>query len=140
MRIRTWDVGDGREDALEFVSVTNGLTGEKLKHLEYRRDGVWIAEAEDAKQIPSQFVLEQNYPNPFNSTTKIRYGIPNAANVVLDVYNLLGEKVAKLVDVQHQKPGYHEILFDAEGLSSGVYFYAISAGQTRVTRKGILLR
>lgn len=95
--------------------------------------------------IPSEFTLDQNYPNPFNPTTKIKYSVPELADVRINVYNLLGEKVRTLVN-QTQQPGNYEVSFDASSLSSGVhhasgvYFYELNAGNFRRTRKMILLR
>ncbi len=89
--------------------------------------------------IPDDFRLEQNYPNPFNPSTKIRYGLPKESNVVLTIYNILGEEIARLVDDVHSA-GYYEATFDATNLSSGVYIYRISAGNFTQIRKMLLIR
>ena len=85
------------------------------------------------------FRLEQNYPNPFNPSTSIRYGLPHNSQVSVVVYNTLGQLVATLVQGD-QEAGYHEVRFDASGLSSGVYIYRLSAGQLVQARKLMLLR
>ncbi len=94
-------------------------------------------------QLPEEYSLSQNYPNPFNPTTLIRYALPAVSNqlsaVTLEVYNILGQKVATLVD-QEQKPGYYDIGWDASSLSSGIYFYRLNAGEFSQTRKMLLLR
>jgi hypothetical protein len=85
------------------------------------------------------FKLEQNYPNPFNPSTTISFSIPNEEFVSLKVFNSLGEEVAELLN--EEKPaGNYSLPFDASLLSSGVYFYKISAGSFVETRKMILLR
>ena len=81
---------------------------------------------EDNRAVPIDFLLEQNYPNPFNPGTTIKFALPYSGDVVLDVYNLLGERVARLVNGKISA-GYHEVQFDARGLSSGIYIYRITA-------------
>jgi hypothetical protein len=78
-------------------------------------------------ELPKQFVLFQNYPNPFNPSTQIRYGIPKASDVKIDVYNTLGQKVMTLVEGR-QSAGYHIVTWNAKWAASGVYFYRIQAG------------
>ncbi len=95
---------------------------------------------EPTDNVPQKFSLGQNYPNPFNPSTIISYNLPEQAQVRLDVYNILGEKVSSLVD-KVQQAGLHEVTFDASRLASGVYFYRLSAGQGYTqTRKMILLK
>ena len=77
--------------------------------------------------VPLEFLLFQNYPNPFNPSSTIKFGIPEAAVVKLDVYNLLGQKVKSLVNAQ-KSAGYHTVTFNASDLSSGMYIYRIQAG------------
>jgi hypothetical protein len=89
--------------------------------------------------VPSEFALEQNYPNPFNPSTTIRYSLPLRARVTLTVFNSLGQQV-ELLRGEEQEAGYHEASFDATGLSSGVYFYRLTAGTTVLTRKMLLVR
>ncbi len=89
--------------------------------------------------IPREFVLAQNYPNPFNPATKIRFGLPRAVHVTVTIYNLLGEKVAILVN-EARPAGYHVLDFRADGLASGLYLYHIRAGEFQAVRKMLLVK
>jgi hypothetical protein len=77
-------------------------------------------------QLPTEFSLSQNYPNPFNPSTVIEFALPQSANVSLTIYNSIGEKVAELLK-GNMNSGKHSVTFDASNLSSGIYFYRISA-------------
>ncbi|MBU2446710.1 MAG: carboxypeptidase regulatory-like domain-containing protein [Bacteroidetes bacterium] len=89
--------------------------------------------------IPTGYELMQNYPNPFNPSTLIKFGIPEKSNVNIAVYNLIGEKVVDLVS-EEMNAGYHEIQFNANQLSSGVYLYRIEAGRFISVKKMLLLK
>ena len=89
--------------------------------------------------IPSSIHLEQNYPNPFNAVTVIQYSLPEAANVSLIVYDVLGRVIKNLVD-DEMEAGVHKVQFEANELSSGLYFYRLTAGQQSIVRKMMLLR
>lgn len=97
----------------------------------------------DIKEIPNSipvdFVLEQNYPNPFNPTTNISFSLPEASNVVLKVYNLLGQEVATVLH-QFMNAGKFEVSFDASDLPSGIYTYSLSAGNFNSVKKMMLLK
>jgi len=85
------------------------------------------------------FQLQQNYPNPFNPSTKINYQIGKESLVQLKVYDVLGNKVARLVD-EYKTSGSYEVEFNASKFSSGIYFYKLQAGGFVETKKMILLR
>ncbi|MBU0559416.1 MAG: S8 family serine peptidase [Bacteroidetes bacterium] len=88
---------------------------------------------------PYSFGLEQNYPNPFNPRTVIKFQVPSSKFVMLKVYDLLGKEVQTLVN--EQKPaGSYDIEFNADNLSTGVYFYTLTAGNFTETKKMVLLR
>ncbi len=91
--------------------------------------------------IINEFRLEQNYPNPFNPTTKIVYQIAKSSHVTLQVFDLLGKKVAELVNSE-QTPGLYQVHFSAIDytLSNGVYFYTLQAGNQIITKKFVLLK
>jgi WD40 repeat protein len=97
------------------------------------------ATAADREEFAESIFLAQNYPNPFNPSTTIRYGLPSRSHVTLTVFNALGQQVATLVEGE-QEAGFHEAVFDASGLASGVYLYRLTAGSFVDTRKLILVR
>lgn len=85
------------------------------------------------------FNLQNNYPNPFNPSTVIKYEIPEASNVTLTVFNILGQRVATLVNEQ-KSAGAHQIQFDASNLSSGSYIYRLEAGNHVQSRQMLLIK
>ncbi len=99
-----------------------------------------VAEGNPFVGIPNQFSLSQNYPDPFNPSTVISYNLPVRSYVTLIVYNLLGKEVATLVKGSEQA-GKYSINFNANGLSSGVYFYSLITGSGKhFVKKMILLK
>jgi hypothetical protein len=90
---------------------------------------------------PAEYTLSQNYPNPFNPSCKIGFGVSGLGSrwIRLSVYDILGREVAVLVD-QRKEPGFHEVTFDGHGLSSGVYFYRLTAGDFTRTERMLLVR
>jgi hypothetical protein len=111
-----------------------GTTGRGI----YRGTGV-IAHAAEPAQVPAQFSLAQNYPNPFNPSTKIAYTINARMPILLMVYDVLGREVETLVD-EVKDAGTHEVLWDAKGRASGVYYYRLSTATSVQTRKLVLMR
>lgn len=89
--------------------------------------------------LPVDYELLQNYPNPFNPATTIRYQIPKFSHVKLTVYDVLGHRVAMLVN-EEKSPGEYSVSFNASSLASGIYFYRIKAGGFIQTKKLILLK
>jgi hypothetical protein len=90
-------------------------------------------------QIPKEFALYQNYPNPFNPTTKIKYDLPKATNVTIEIYNMLGQKIVTLVN-SYKAAGSHSALLDASLLSSGVYLYRIQADKFSQVKKLVVMK
>jgi hypothetical protein len=88
---------------------------------------------------PENFILYQNYPNPFNPTTTMKFELPVAGNVKINVYNSLGQLVETLVN-KEMESGYHEVNFNASRYSSGVYLYQLQAGDVVVTKKMLLIK
>ena len=98
-----------------------------------------ITDVEDKEQFPTEFSLEQNYPNPFNPSTTISFSIPKEDFVSLKVFNSLGEEVAELLNETKPADNY-SVSFNASTLTSGVYFYKISAGNFVETKKMLLMK
>jgi hypothetical protein len=98
-------------------------------------------DAKTNSPIPRRFELYQNYPNPFNPSTTIKYDLPKESRVKIVVYDILGRKVATLVD-EMKKAGSYQVIWDANRLASGVYFYrteAVSADKRFVDVKKMIL-
>ena len=94
---------------------------------------------ESAPGVPARFALEQNYPNPFNPTTGIRYQVAGVSPVKLVVYNILGQEVSTLVN-EVKQPGTYTVQFDGSKLSSGFYFYRMTAGNFTSTKSMVVLK
>jgi hypothetical protein len=122
-----------------LIFVTAEAVGFTLPPLPPLPFGAVYTSTEDAADVPGAFRLEQNYPNPFNPATRIRYTLPDAAPVRLDVFDLLGRRVAVLAD-GFQPPGTHEVTFDARGLPGGPYFYRLQAAGRIETRAMLLIK
>jgi uncharacterized delta-60 repeat protein len=92
-----------------------------------------------SNQIPKDFSLSQNYPNPFNPTTNIKFDVVGAGDVKIVVYDVMGREVQTLVNEKLQ-PGTYEAAFDGSQLTSGVYFYKITAGDFSETKKMLMIK
>jgi hypothetical protein len=91
------------------------------------------------QNLPKNFKLEQNFPNPFNPVTVIRITIPYSCSVSLVIFNILGEQVATIYD-DHLPAGEFDFNWNASGMSSGIYWYRLQAGNYTETRKMVLMR
>ncbi len=89
--------------------------------------------------IPAEVSLTQNYPNPFNPSTTIEYALPRSTYVKLEIFNVLGEMISLLKDGS-QNAGYHSVVFEVEGLPSGIYFYRLQTEDFVETKKLVLMR
>jgi hypothetical protein len=98
-----------------------------------------VLDVQGVQGQPGAFALWQNYPNPFNPSTTIRYSVPAAGNVTLKVYSILGQEVGVLASGFHQS-GMHRVRFDARGLASGVYFYALEGAGRVVVQKMMVVK
>ena len=88
---------------------------------------------------PLEFTLEQNFPNPFNPSTTINYSVPKAGFVTVKIYNSIGVEVMTLVNGNHIAGNYTEVI-DMSGFSSGIYFYTMTSGDFKETRKMMLVK
>jgi hypothetical protein len=123
-----------------FIDLNNGwIVGEYGLILRTTNGGVSFVEEEQTGELPIEFSLSQNYPNPFNPSTIIKYSVPQTSHVQIKVFDVLSNELEILVN--EEKPvGTYELNWNANRLSSGVYFYRIQAGSFVQTRKMILLR
>ncbi len=90
-------------------------------------------------RLPKQFILFQNYPNPFNPLTTIKFSLPQLSDIKLRIYNTLGQLI-QIIEQKGLAPGVHEIVFDGTGISSGIYYYVVSAGNYTANRKMLLIK
>ena len=104
-------------------------------------DTTLVSVNDELIELPVGFKLLQNYPNPFNPSTKIKYEVPqsNDGVVTLIVYDVLGGEIETLVN-EYKQAGHHELTWNAEEIPSGIYFYSLTAGSFRETKKMILLK
>jgi len=131
--------GDTSTDSFSFVKqgVIDGHPESAWSNYGDSFDG-WII-GSDVATIPDAYFLYQNFPNPFNPTTSIYFALPKASHVQLSVFDLQGRLVTDLINGTRQA-GFHEITFDASGLSSGMYFYKIQAGDFSAVNKMALVK
>jgi hypothetical protein len=95
------------------------------------------AGVEQVDATPGDFTLSQNYPNPFNPSTEITFTLPQASQVSLRVFNLLGQEVASLVN-EFRNAGTHRVTFDASNLATGMYIYRLESGANSLAKKMML--
>ena len=103
-----------------------------------------LATSVDSDDLPADYVLEQNYPNPFNQTTWIRYGVAEAGEVGVIIFNMFGQRV-RILESGFKEPGYYHVQWDGSDqsglpVSTGVYFVMMQYGSHRLIRRVILIR
>jgi len=137
------DRGNGRTVFLSFgFEGINSLSTRLYvmqRVLGYFDGSVILGVADEASEIPSEFNLNQNYPNPFNPYTTIRFEIPRRSFVSLRAYDILGREVATLINSE-MGAGRFKAVFDGTALSSGIYFYRLSAGGFQLSKRFLLLK
>jgi len=130
------DVGD----TTVSIKVEDGSGGNSFQTWEIVvKDSVITKISRKMVNKVGHFIVRQNYPNPFNHITHIRFGLPKAADVLLEVYNTLGQKIATLAKARFSA-GYHEVTFEAGDLPSGIYLLYFKADDYTQTRKMILMK
>ncbi|TLY31121.1 MAG: T9SS type A sorting domain-containing protein [Ignavibacteria bacterium] len=142
-----------KRDAKHFT-LTDAENGKKMKPVDLSASGSiaslksginkLILRVDGGAPIPMEYSLGQNYPNPFNPTTQFTVGLPEAGRLEIAVYNVLGQKVATLVD-EVRDPGYQTVLWnstaqDGHAVSSGVYFVRMNADKFTAVRKIMLMK
>ncbi len=127
----------------EYTFIDKDLSNKKyfyrLKQVDYDGSYRYSNVIEVDVRSLDEYVLEQNYPNPFNPTTTIGYILKEKTNTKLVLLNAIGEEVSVLLNEEQDK-GYHKVEFNAEKLSSGVYYYQLRAGSFIETKKMIYLK
>ncbi|MCP4583178.1 MAG: DUF1565 domain-containing protein [candidate division Zixibacteria bacterium] len=98
-----------------------------------------MTDIQDISYLPYKLSITQNYPNPFNASTSIYFSLPRSEDVNLTVYDILGRKVEELAAGEHEA-GMHRVIWQADGYSSGLYFYVLETEKSRISRKMMLLR
>jgi hypothetical protein len=143
--------GDDNWDQFRSVIQTSGsnyiITGEFESITDPGQTDLWLIKTapdvsavyEDQNSAINNFQLRQNYPNPFNPSTTIKFTLQKTEQVKIELYNTLGQRVEILLN-QPMKAGNHEIEFNAQNHSSGIYFYRIQAGEFQDVKKMVLLR
>ena len=108
-------------------------------NLAYQRSAAISTDLDEPASLPDEFRLFQSYPNPFNPSTTIKFQLPKPDRVRIEVFNVLGQRVALLLD-ERLPAGIHRIPFDAGNLSSGLYIFRVNAGEIYATRKMIRMK
>ena len=121
------------------IIAADGKYSYRLKQIDYLGRYGYSEIIEIELRAFNSYLLEQNYPNPFNPATTIGYGIKEKSSVKILILNSIGEEVASLVDAEKES-GYHTVVFNANNLPSGVYFYQLKAGSFIEIKKMILLK
>jgi len=94
---------------------------------------------EHTEHLPETYRLYSNYPNPFNPLTRIKFALPEPEHVELIIYNIIGQKIVTPIK-KTMNAGEHEIDFNADNLSSGIYYYKLHAGEFQDVKKMVLLK
>lgn len=127
-------VGEDTPDRIQNLGYVAPLAADEMAKLATPQ-GI-----EDGASIIKGYELHQNYPNPFNPTTTISFHIPWKTTVTLKVYDVTGKEVATLISGETMGAGSYQVVFDGANLSSGIYFYKLTANSVTMTRKMVLVK
>ncbi|MFH1700754.1 MAG: T9SS type A sorting domain-containing protein [Candidatus Zixiibacteriota bacterium] len=134
------DNDEAAKDIAEMINegqiVPAGMLDPTTANIAYKQN--------DAEQLPTEFSLSQNYPNPFNPSTEISFALPDAVDVKLDIFNIMGQRITSLINA-HLEAGLHSVVWDGKDsfgrpAASGIYFYRLEAGIYSDTKKMILMK
>ncbi|MCK9409391.1 MAG: T9SS type A sorting domain-containing protein [Bacteroidetes bacterium] len=133
--------------SMAFIGDSIPMAGDTLSILMHKGLSVYdslridqpSAIANTTLQLPGTFQLHQNFPNPFNPTTTIRYALPYSVHVKLTIHDILGREVAVLVN-DRQSAGWNDVLWNANGMASGIYFYRLQAGSYSESKKLLMVK
>ena len=121
-------------------NVASGNYGYRLKQIDFNGNFEYFNLSNEVNVgVPAEFELSQNYPNPFNPSTQISFALPSDGKVSLKVYDMTGKEAMTLLN-EVKTAGYYSVNFNASSLSSGVYFYTISANDFTATKKMMLIK
>ncbi len=135
--LELWWIGQDRDRRLEVVTIVDALQQQPLSTtLHFAPDQVWAVEVDG---VPIRFAVQPPYPHPVIDQAVITYQLPEATEVRLEVFDLLGRRVATLVDAR-QEAGVHRAIFDARHLAGGTYFYRLQAGTHRASGQVVVIR
>ncbi len=137
-----WESATGFNSLGHIVNIDSDASAEDYDgDLIFQEFGTWVSSRDEQMPVeyPEGIRLNHNYPNPFNPVTQLSFELEEAIPVRLDVFDLLGQHVATLVD-EHRSAGLHMVSFDASNLSSGTYLYRLTAGDKQITRSMMLLK
>ena len=159
LKVLAADLQGGHIEATDnsYMSIPIEFMGNERENSFVTLDGIKLAGADgslintvsrtnssEVKVIPGAFALHQNFPNPFNPSTEIRFDLPEAGNVNLAIYNLMGQKIRTLSS-DNMTPGYHAIIWDGTNdigsqVATGMYFYSIQSSEFHATKKMLFLK
>jgi hypothetical protein len=129
------------DSTYSFFSIAYDAVGnsEPIKTEADASTSITVSTEEGVADLPMQYELFQNYPNPFNPSTVINYSLPEASDVTIRIYDVMGRRIATLLN-EKQTAGWHNVTWNAGSVASGTYFYRIQAGNFAAVKKLTLIK